>query len=247
MSLLLRLSPLHFAEYVTKNYENLPPFIDLKTKTIWKNTIYLFRDKPFLEQQGNWKDIFQKLLTKYESVELDVIKREYNELYNKYMSKYTFEDKKPLRYIIYRHGFESEFNDILVFQRQDDTLPYFKSTEETYIYPGNPYLYSAPEKNGMPDLDNLRFMHQYKLESFLDAKISLSDFSKARFNNPSFGVMANKMNVGYERELLYVILKAYNQEPVYEQKIKEEEENQENSQDTDDDDDDEIYNSQDDS
>jgi len=242
MSLLVDLSTESFVKYVERHFDALPPFVDPKTKSNWCQIISLFRDRKFIDhfesissesESLNLKlTTLREILSKYADKELDAIKTQYNTMYLTYILKYKNENVKPLRYLIYRHGFESEFNDLITDQKHDVSLLDFKPCCYSMIYPGNPYLYCAP----VGKITDVRFLYQHKLEGFLDCDIYISDFQKSAYKNPSFGDY-NSQKITKEREILYIILKAYNKESLY---LDKDEDDQEDETD------DEKYNSQDD-
>jgi hypothetical protein len=157
----------------------------------------------------------QKILNKYESNELEIIRKQYQECYDSYLRLYCHSKKQPLRYLIYVSGYESIFNDIFQEQRTDPNLKVLsQDTTKMLFYPGNPYLYVANTTgcNGYPDINNIMLVSEFRLESLLDICIDMDKFARGQFENPAFGIYGE----GYRslssigcKEILYIILKAW--------------------------------------
>lgn len=218
MSLLAKLNHPQFIEFIRSHPNLIPPFVDVSTKNKWLNLMSIFHDKTIfteLAKNAEWKDrvdLLTNMMTKIESQELEIIKKEYLECYNKFIQFYDKTERKTLRYLIYKYGYESEFNDVFCEQRLDEKFLTGSFTNKV-IYLGNPHLYVSNESYyGSTFLKDMVYMKDYKLECFLDCKIDPKHFISNSLN-PALGKFRSSEIT--EPDILYVILKVYDLEDYY--------------------------------
>ena len=231
MSLLNNLSTSNLVKFIKTYPERLPPFVDANLKASWQNLITIFTDDSLYQELAKnpaWEsrvNMLSSMLQKITDQELDVIRVQYLEAYNKYMKQQEGAVNKTLRYLIYKYGFESYMNDLILEQRED---PKFKNNlpgANMRFYPGNPYLYLSSTYG--PDETQIYFVKDYRIETLMDCVICENDFETVFCKNPAFGNLKMVFaNTKIEKEqILYVILKAYNEQYIYDRKHDDEAEN----------------------
>jgi hypothetical protein len=215
-------------------FQNMDPkefefFTDRKTYDSWVvnfqllSTDGLNQMKSYIDQKSDpmMSRRFDEMRILFGPYYLKKVRAEIDKVYKAWFSKIDNSNTHTLRYLALKYNLGDVIEKVFEIQRDSPTLRSdVDDIDQVMIVSGNPFFYFCKKFTDYQNFDSSsqKLLRDYQLKVFLDTPIVGMAYS-SKFN-PAYGNLMNNSNYGYNlsgKQMLYVLLKAYNLEKLLDQ------------------------------